>query len=76
MHTMRAAFECFIDWPRACIALPWASRFFLQSLSYIRLPSFNLVPIAHQFLMGLVKTLLVYAPRCKVVEGESVIFTA
>jgi hypothetical protein len=50
-------------------ALPWASHFFLRTLPYIMLTSFNLLPVAHLFLMGLIKTLLVYSLLSKSVKG-------
>jgi hypothetical protein len=54
--------------------LPWASMFFLTTLPYIQLTSFVVVPVAHLFLMGLLKTLL-DALLSKSVPGHTVIFS-
>lgn len=55
--------------------LPWASLFFLKMLPYIKLTSFVLVPVAHLFLMGLMKTLLSYSLLNKCAHGSTVIFS-
>jgi hypothetical protein len=56
--------------------LPWTTDYFLQTLPYIKSSDFILVPVAHLFLHGLMKTLLKHALLSKEIAGHPVIFTS
>jgi hypothetical protein len=55
--------------------LPWAALFFLQTMPYIDLCTFNLIPTAHNYLNGLIGALLTHALLSKSVPDDPVRFS-
>jgi hypothetical protein len=55
--------------------MPWAALFFLQTMPYVNLSTFNLIPTAHNYLNGLVGSLLTYALLSKSVPDDPVRFS-